>query len=119
MRHTAAAPSRPTLVAATDGSWFESGGARIDLRRRRAPSRIFALLLSHHADNPHSVVAVDELIAAGWPKQKLVRQAGIHRLYVAVSTLRKLGLGELLQREEDGYRLDPALELRLDASDSP
>ena len=40
-------------------------------------------------------------------------QAGIHRLYVAISTLRKLGLLQLLLREEDGYRLDPAVEIEL------
>ena len=38
-------------------------------------------------------------------------------MYVAISTLRKLGLRAVLQSDDRGYRLDPGIELVLDDDD--
>jgi hypothetical protein len=35
---------------------------------------------------------------------------------VTISTLRKLGLGEVLQRWDGGYRLDPAVPCHFEAA---
>jgi len=37
--------------------------------------------------------------------------AGAHRVRVAISTLRKMGLRDVLRTEEDGYRLEPAFDV--------
>ena len=50
-------------------------------------------------------VSDDELIAATWPGQRLVPGAATRRLQVGISSLRKVALGALLRRVEDGYDL--------------
>jgi hypothetical protein len=53
----------------------------------------------------------DDLLAAGWPGERMRADAGAHRVRVAISTLRKMGLRDVLRTEEDGYRLDPCFEV--------
>ena len=53
-----------------------------------------------------------ELLAAGWPGEKVVPSAGQRRAYVAVATLRSLGLAEVLLHTDDGYLVDPTVTLR-------
>ena len=38
-------------------------------------------------------------------------EAGTERVYTAVATLRRLGLRKLLLQRDDGYLLDPEVEL--------
>ena len=52
-------------------------------------------------------LAWDALLEAGWPGQKVRAESGAHRVRVAVSTLRKLGLADVIETVEEGYRLDP------------
>ena len=49
---------------------------------------------------------MDALIACGWPGERIVAKSGASRVYVALSTLRKLGLRDLLLSRDDGYLLD-------------
>ncbi|MEM9192362.1 MAG: hypothetical protein AAGF12_24520 [Myxococcota bacterium] len=51
------------------------------------------------------VASPDELIAAVWPGEKLLESAARHRLQVAISSVRKRALGDLLARDETGYWL--------------
>jgi len=97
-----------TLAIARDGSWFRPPGARrVDLARRKSLRRLLRELASARVREPGRPRAIGELVAAGWPGERLVDGSGSSRVYVAISTLRQLGLGELLQRQADGYRLDP------------
>ena len=48
-----------------------------------------------------------ELLAAGWPGENPSHEAGLNRVYVALSSLRKMGLRELLHSGDDGYQLEP------------
>ena len=41
----------------------------------------------------------------------MVRDAGISRVYVALNTLRKLGLKGVLVSRDGGYLLDPKVEM--------
>ena len=52
---------------------------------------------------------VDDLVAAGWPDERILSAAAGNRIGVALTSLRKLGLRDILQREGDGYALDPAV----------
>jgi hypothetical protein len=49
----------------------------------------------------------DALLARGWPGERMTPSAGANRMKVALSTLRTLGLRDILQRNEQGYLLNP------------
>ncbi|MBL8788006.1 MAG: hypothetical protein JNJ59_24135, partial [Deltaproteobacteria bacterium] len=58
-------------------------------------------------------VSVDTLIAMTWPGEKMLREAGTNRIYVAINNLRGTGLREVIERTEDGYRLSPETHLEM------
>lgn len=102
------------MTFADDGSWFrDRDGTRATIDRR--PSRRLLLALLHaHQKTPGSALTTDELLEAGWPGERPLREAGLNRIYVALSALRALGLRDLVQRDEQGYRLDPAIAIALE-----
>ncbi len=53
------------------------------------------------------------LIQSAWPDERLIPKAARNRLHVALSTLRTLGLRELILSTAGGYMLDPAIPVRL------
>ena len=48
---------------------------------------------------------VHGVLAAGWPGEVVLPDAASNRVYVAMATLRKLGLAPILHTSDDGYRL--------------
>jgi hypothetical protein len=100
------------LVVGEGGRWFRApGGEAVDLRRRKPLRRILAALVIARRERPGDALSADELLAAGWPGERVLAEAGAHRVRVAVSTLRKLGLSAALNTAANGYRLDPDLVL--------
>jgi hypothetical protein len=63
-----------------------------------------------------AALTVDDLLTAGWPGERPLPEAANNRVWVTISTLRKLGLGEVLQRWDGGYRLDPAVPCHFEAA---
>ena len=61
---------------------------------------------------PGRALDVDALFAAGWPGEKAHPDSSTSRVYVAISTLRKAGLKDVLLRRDDGYLFDPDVALR-------
>ncbi len=101
------------LRVAADAAWIHPPhGERIDLRRRKPMWRIVARLAEHRRAQPGAAVTSEDLQEAGWPGEKMQREAGMHRVRVAVASLRKLGLRDLLLHRDEGYLLDPAVPLR-------
>lgn len=99
-----------TLTLARDGSTFAlDGSAEVDLSRRKPLRR----LLVHIAEQHPGAVAWDALLGVGWPGEKMRADAGAHRVRVAISTLRKMGLSAALETDEDGYRIKRSFEVRL------
>lgn len=96
-------PSRQLRIEAGARSFTLDGGPAIDLERRR-PLRLLldALARAHGAG---TALSWDALLALGWPGEKMRPDAGAHRVRVAVSTLRKMGLAEVIETGEDGYRI--------------
>ncbi len=86
-------------------------GTEIDLRRRRAIKRILVQLGESRVRDPGSATTLDQLVAVGWPGESILPNAATNRGYVAIATLRRAGLHELLQTGPDGYRLDPRVPL--------
>lgn len=103
----AAALAGEALVVGADGAWFELRGARVDLATRLPIRRVLVALAA--AEGP---LDVEALFGAGWPGEKATRDAARDRVYHAVGTLRKLGLGDELARGESGWRLTLPTRLR-------
>ncbi|MFO0661101.1 MAG: hypothetical protein U0165_14900 [Polyangiaceae bacterium] len=90
----------------------------VRLRRRVAIARILEALVALHERPGAAPLLAKELVAIGWPGERLIEQAGLDRVYAAIATLRKLGLrGALVERE--GYRLNPALSVERCAQANP
>lgn len=95
-------PPDDALLIGANASWFRAPhGERVNLDRRRN----LALLLAHLASAARSSVTSSELVAAGWPGEKVIATAGAHRVRVAIATLRKLGLKDAIVTTADGYTL--------------
>lgn len=100
----------PRIVLGHNGEWLETpNGMRHALGSRRPLRRMLLALAAARHDRAGATLTTEELLRAGWPGENPFPEAGNNRVYVAISTLRKLGLGDLLQRWDNGYRLDPAV----------
>ncbi|MEM9072248.1 MAG: tetratricopeptide repeat protein, partial [Myxococcota bacterium] len=111
-RKTPATPEpMPTLIVAADAAWFQVGDARRDIARRRVLRRLLGHLATRRSDAPGEVVTREEMLDVGWPGEKMLPRAASSRIYVAVRTLRELGLREVLVTRGGGYLLHPGVPL--------
>lgn len=101
-------PAPALVIDVGSGSATLADGTRHDLGGRRAPWRILVALAEHHAAGGSGALDATRLFAAGWPGEVGVGESAAGRVYVALSTLRKLGLEPLIERYDGGWRLDPA-----------
>lgn len=105
---------RRVLVLGPDASWFELGDEpRVSLERSTVQRRLMGCLARARLESPGRGVSVDTLIAMTWPGEKMLREAGTNRIYVAINNLRGTGLREVIERTEDGYRLSPETHLEM------
>jgi len=104
---------RAALEVGPDANWVRFRGAHVDLGRRSRPRRIFRALIERRLQAPGVGVPADRLASAGWPDEDLPAHVLANRVYVAVNTLRSLGLGAVIVRRDDGYLLDPALAVHV------
>jgi hypothetical protein len=99
-----------TLQVGAEARRFRApGGAWARLPARSPLRRILLALLELHERSPKATLSLDELVARGWPDERILPDAAKSRGYMALTRLRKLGLDDVLERLEDGYRLDPNL----------
>ncbi len=105
-------PPDDALLVGDKGLWFRAPeSARVPLDRRRPLALILDRLARARDERPGAEVTSDELLEAAWPGERVLPAAGAHRVRVAVATLRKLGLKDVIQTGEEGYRLSPAVPL--------
>jgi predicted ATPase len=103
--------ARQALSVGPGGTWFRvASEPRVDLSRRK-PLRLILERLCEERAAGGGTLGWDDLLAAGWPGERMRADAGAHRVRVAISTLRKMGLRDVLRTEEEGYRLDPGFEV--------
>jgi predicted ATPase len=111
-------PSRArarAICVAENATWLElPGGKRVNLERRAVHRRLVERLVRERVAQPGAPIALADLVAAGWPGEKLAESSAQNRLHVALATLRADGLRDLLKRETGGYLLDPAIEVRVE-----
>jgi hypothetical protein len=101
-----------TLVLPRIGNWLRLQGRE----RLNAPGklcRVLRTLAVHQQRAPGAPLSIDELIARGWPGEKMHPEAGTKRVYTAIWHLRRLGLKDAILRVDGGYLLDPAMRVEL------
>jgi len=109
-------PPEDALLVATTGRWFRAPGQdRVNLGRRGGLRRLLCALADRRCkDRDHALAKAlsrDELLAIGWPGERVQPEAGARRVHTALWTLRKFGLRELLISRDDGYVLDTSVPL--------
>jgi len=105
-------PWETSLSIAASGRWFRlTGNETVSLQRRHALRLVLRALLEQRLAAPDKALSQASLLEAGWPGEKVGVQAGGLRVYNALSTLRKLGLRQVLLSRDDGYLLDPRLSV--------
>jgi hypothetical protein len=108
------APHHP--AALQSGDVFECvppvGGERVNLGRRGPLRRVLLRLTEQRLAAPGTGLTVEQLIAFGWPGEKMNHDAGLARMYTTVQRLRALGLSGVLITQDDGYLLSPAIAVR-------
>ncbi|MDC3960223.1 ATP-binding protein [Polyangium jinanense] len=101
------------LLVHPEGEWFRlPSGRRVDCSRRRLLGRLLVALTEQRLARPGAPMSVKDLVARGWPSERILSGAAVARLRVALSSLRKEGLGALLSSHPKGYLLDPKTPAR-------
>lgn len=103
----------PSGVLILSPSWFQIGHERVDLEKRRSLCLVYQALCTQRRENPGEPLSLTDLLAAGWPGEQVLERAGANRVYVALTTLRKMGLRDLLMRNDEGYLIDPKVPIQL------
>ena len=110
-RPDGALAGRGALTIARDGSWLVApNGERYGVAGR-AERRILLALARCRRAEPGACLDSNVLVEVGWPGEQPIREAGLNRLYVAFSHLRKRGLRDVIERDTEGYRIAPSVQL--------
>lgn len=88
-------------------SGFVAGEQWVSLQHRPTLARVYEALVRERARAPGRALDVHELLRRAWPGERVLPRAGANRVYVALTTLRKLGLRHSIRRCSQGYFLDP------------
>ena len=106
-RASGEAEGPPGMEIGPDTRWFRiPGGEKVDISRRRVLRRMLSALVDKRFAEPGEPMSQQDMLAAGWPGERIRPDSGANRVYVGVATLRKLGLGDLLVTTDEGYLLD-------------
>ncbi len=106
--------AQPGLLVHGEEGWIQlPDGARVDVARRANTRRVLWCLVRARLDRPDRPVALDELVAAGWPGERIRTESARARVYTAINTLRRWGLKPYLLTRDRGYLLDPEVSCTL------
>lgn len=105
------APRGHTLRLSRDGRTLELSGRPVDFSRRGPLRRVLLALVEARLSEPGRALSAVEVQSAGWPGEKMYPESGAARVYMAVRRLRELGLEAALLTRDEGYALDPALDV--------
>jgi predicted ATPase len=94
------------LVVCAHGRWFRIPyGEVVSVARWRPLQRLLERLAERREIAPGEPLSVEALVAAGWPGERMLPKAGATRVYTAIASLRRLGLRDMLMRDDRGYLL--------------
>lgn len=112
-------PPEHALVLAPDFRWMQAPHQqRLDLGDRPQIAQVLRLLVQRRQLAPGQATAAVDLCAAAWPGDRSDRASLLNRLRVAMTTLRRMGLRDLLMRDNVGYWLDPSVPVVVARSSS-
>jgi len=110
------AKRRGALMLSRDASRVVlPNGLAVDFSQRDAPRRILLALAEASALEPGTGVHWTDLLALGWPDEKVALDAGFRRVRTAIWTLRRLGVRQIA-RTRAGYAIDPSTSIAWDVS---
>lgn len=107
----AASPAQTWQISRDGARLQPPGGPSIDLSRRGALKRIVSALLQASSEEPSRSLDVYAVLEAGWPGEQVLPEAAANRVYVAMATLRKLGLAPILHTCDEGYMLSGPIDV--------
>jgi hypothetical protein len=95
------------LVIDPQARWFRPPGSsdQVSLQRQRMARQFVTLLLRRRRERPGGYVSREELERALWPDARLPPSTTANRLFVLASKMRHLGLGDVLESGQEGWRL--------------
>lgn len=93
------------LVQADGRAMRAPGGAWVDLSRRTQLANLVAELALGHARDRDALLANEDVLEVLWPGEHMDPLSALNRVHQAASRLRKIGLGDLLERLPEGYRI--------------
>jgi predicted ATPase/Tfp pilus assembly protein PilF len=103
------------LFVARDGSSFRApSGALVDLSKKVSAKRILAALADARESSSGASLTTSALFEAGWPGERAKESSAHNRVYVALASLRTVGMRGLIESNDQGYRLDPRVPLKRD-----
>jgi excisionase family DNA binding protein len=98
-------PAKAPLVVARDARWVLPPSAAMVAVPHAPARRLLRALVDAHRRAPDAFVSHADLVARGWPGERIVARAASQRLYAGISELRGLGLDAMLEASRDGYRI--------------
>jgi tetratricopeptide (TPR) repeat protein len=116
LRARASARHDADVVVGWQGRWLEDARRRVSLAGRVPLQHVVWELALRRVLEPGVAVRAEELFEVAWRGEKASANAALHRLHVALSTLRRLGLRDLIELE-DGYRFARARTFQLAFAD--
>lgn len=96
------------------GAWFAvGGGPRVACAKRPTMKRMLLALVKKHVTRPGDAIDKAGLLDAGWPGERMLERAAQRRLEVMISRMRELGLRDVLETTDGGYRITPTCRVEL------
>jgi predicted ATPase len=93
-------------------AFLTPGGAKVTLPMRSPMRRVLDHLLTQRESKPGAPVSLESIIEAGWPGEKIGVDAALNRAYVAIASLRKQGLRDVIVRAGGGYAISQGVVVR-------
>lgn len=90
-------------VASDASSFALPDGTRIELGPRKVLRSVLRALVEAQAGGK-GLLSARDLANAAWPGERMLPRAAANRVYVAVTSLRKLGFGRAIENTGEGYR---------------
>jgi len=100
-----------TLRLAHAATWLELEGVRTPLTPLQG--RLIGSLARARLERPGEVVTGHDMLVACWPDEQMTHASGRNRLYVAINSIRRQGLSDILVSVDGGYRLEPSVRVEL------
>lgn len=86
------------------GRFFSVGDARVELTSSPRLVSVLGTLIEANLTGKRTIDA-EAIARKAWPGERIIPSAARNRVYVAVSSLRKLGLRSVIAHANDGYGL--------------